>query len=479
MNNNLIHIKIAFLLYAFSLISCKNETSYLFPKNTDQVEIPFTYSTNGHIITSMTFSEDTLSFIIDTGSEISLVQQGTGRKYSTRKYNIRDASETIEKLSEVKIEEIGWGEVFLKNKNFATHDFSSKQYDGIIGNDILRNFCIKVDNASKKIILTLNNNIQKAKGIHLPFSLRNNSIYIDANLAGSKREFILDTGFNLELLIDSISYNNINNKDLSQKVWSFKSNTGFKEWGRSNIDSTFLILSDLRIKDKTFSDVIITYKKSIQKNIIGSTFLQRFESYTINYLDSTVCFCLASDESFIDFIENYPHAKPTAYLRLLYKCINSFGVILSENHPFTVEAVIKDELYSIIEIGDTLLGIDNTLFKEISIPNGNAFLFEFSIPQQRKTIINTLNKKNEAIFHFHKDGKLIKIKDKRHNLLLPPPTIGYSYLENEQNHFGIKIDQRDFDIYIPWLNLSFEEFKIQVTRDSIVKTITNNVLFQK
>ena len=119
-----------------------------------------------------------------------------------------------------------WVKLIIKNKDMAITPISDYKFDGMIGGDIIKKFCITIDNAKKVIVLSsspASNQIEKS--ISLPFTLtERNRFYISGNLfidnfneinkylvnerfrdskkIEKKELFLFDTGMNGELLVN-------------------------------------------------------------------------------------------------------------------------------------------------------------------------------------------------------------------------------------------------------------------------------------
>lgn len=157
----------------------------------------------------------------------------------------------------------------------------------------------------------------------------------------------------------------------------------------------------------------------------------------------------------------------------LFTYINSFEIVLTDEYPFKVFALMHNEFESIIHIGDTLVGIDNVIFDEQIYTRRdlkNSFTLETNVEKQKLMVYKTLYLKNSGTFHFFKRNKLVSIKTKRKQLLTKVPYSIYTYNNNNKNnrYFFYSYTPHpnsSFRINILWSTLSGEKIKITSYKD--------------
>ena len=153
------------LLFAFTVLyfigrdAQKHKFSILLPDDRDSIVIPFQYHVDGVITTKIILEKDTLDFIIDTGANNSIISPEYLTEKTTHKtvfdwlgLRIRDASGIKRWKPKTTVKDVTWGDIVFNNHSFVVSDFT---FPGLIGGDLLRNFCVKFDNEKNILILIL------------------------------------------------------------------------------------------------------------------------------------------------------------------------------------------------------------------------------------------------------------------------------------------------------------------------------------
>lgn len=388
--------------------SCKHkEFSIVFPSGETTVEIPFKYSYEGFIVTQVVIKDDTLQCIVDTGSDITIVPKDIKMGYRLNSIHGKDIRGVEREMPTVRLEEIQWGGIFIRNKTCAVSGNSIFNYEGIIGGDVLRNFCVIVDNVRKKIILSkLGVEINKA-GEPICFNIENNSIKVDGVLGGEIIGFRFDTGFNLDLAISSNK--NITISKVLNRInrWLEVPNSLFS----NNSDTISYILYDFEFGTKTYTNSIVACYKNSCQNLIGTSFMRRFKTIVIDYPNSVIYFELPAGNQMMSFSRDTITPVPISYLEFLYQRINSMGMQFTDTLPFTLNALQEKEEINNLKVGDTLVGIDNIVFNQYALRQlkksnyYSSFILEEDFLNKKIKLIKPFSEQIKQHFIFLKKTK--------------------------------------------------------------------------
>ncbi len=468
---------------------CKQDrkTSFSIPK--DVIEIPFEYSRDGFIHTKVLVEKDTMDFIVDTGSTLTYIPYSSDIKIVDTLFRVVDAVGVKKDVSKVLVKDIKWGSLSIKDLSCGVNE-KRKNY-GIIGGDILSNFCVQINNAESKILLHKNAPTQEGdKVIKVPFELGNGSnIIIEGALETStpeenqKREysFLFDTGSAFEILFQG--------KELLPSVreeqkWEMIYNSAFSKEG-DTFDATFF-LADFRLKDCLFHNIVgVSATQMKNFNPIGTVFIRRFESVTIDYSNKVVYFKLPKDGKTLKFPTTNIKNAPTSHFVYLCNTLASFGIRFSGEKPWVVEGV-REDWKDLIAINDTLVGINNTIF--------NKDAWDFIKNQGNKSLTDSLEFNqdlrlqvpmfigSQVRFLFLKNKKLITIDAKRKSHLLPKDFV-YSFLEKSGDYMYFAINSgRDslsnYSLHYPWASLIQHKKEFQAYRGGKETVMTNEFKFK-
>lgn len=471
-------------LTLISIQGCKQKKTPLFFIEKDVVEIPFEYNRDGYMFTKVVVEKDTMDFIIDTGSTLTFIPYSNDIKNIDPTIRVLDGKGTIKDVSKMMVENIRWGELAVKNLSCGINQ-ENKNY-GIIGGDILRNFCVQINNVKSKIVLSKNVPIMKGnRTISIPFELnKGNYIRVSGSLGTStlkdnhKKEysFLFDTGCIYEIML--------NGKEplppvREQQYW--KASYSFAFSTEKVISNSTFFLTNFKLKDCLFHNVIGMGADELKNfNLIGTTFIRRFESITIDYSNKVLYFKLPEDSKMLKFSTTNITNAPTSHFALLCRTLASFGITFSETKPLVVDG-IKEDWKESININDTLVGINNTIFNKdawaLIKKQKNKLLvssLEFNQdPQLRIPIIIG----NKIRFLFLKNNKLVVINTKRKTHLLPKNFV-YSFLEENRNrkYFGMHINRdslSNYSLHYPWSTLIQQKKEIIGYRNGKKIVITN------
>ena len=149
---------------------------------------------------------DTLTGIIDTGCSRTILR---GSKYQNRKdllskTPVVDAYDSTLHLSQLKIKEFSWGDVYYQNLTVLVDNPEKRFYspnENLIGLDILSESIVQFDHSSNLIKLSRNKHKLKPRGVRISCRFDSqNRIFIPITLSNGKvLDFFLDTGCSGEL----------------------------------------------------------------------------------------------------------------------------------------------------------------------------------------------------------------------------------------------------------------------------------------
>lgn len=169
----------------------------------------------------MSNSQDSITYYFDTGASTTLLDKEIAKKYNLKPNH----TQTIEGASGNKSYEMILGQKVYITKNkyiegvdIALEDLTrlkkslGKNFDGIIGNDIIKNYITKIDFEKKQIILynstdSVNTNNYK----EFPFEFKNNinipQFPVTIELENGSKfsgDIFFDSGAGLSLLLNIV-----------------------------------------------------------------------------------------------------------------------------------------------------------------------------------------------------------------------------------------------------------------------------------
>ncbi len=457
------------------LYSCDDkETS--FTSSQQIIERPLNFNIDALYSSTIIVEGDTINAMVDTGCSSSVFSNvNTTEKNFLGKSRTKDFRGIIEDVPVIRVKKIDWGELHIENLEILKHN------KNIIGADVLQNFCVKFDNYNRKILLSTNPNLIEKKGIKIPFHYTKlGEIILALQLGDKVSEFKLDTGFSGEISVDSLFFNSSKLATSQYKKWygKFSKSAFMSDWSNKN-EIDYRIMADCRVGNKIFKNVNISYMPNvnIKDNYIGSVFLRRFTSVTIDYINKNLYFelphniKLPNDEK-LDFSNTKITTHPIEYLDILYRYYNSFDFRTTFYPPFVIKEVETGFMSSKnLSVGDTLVGIDNTIFsKKVfeKLQNKSQYILNLNEEKSILKLVAVMFRKNTAAFHFLKNGKMITIKAKRDQFLNPPPFVGYTFQFRAKDlryygHMNFYVDYKakKMSFHFPWKTLSNREIKVK------------------
>ena len=483
------------ILYAFLLGSCRHLlSSYLqetcptvsvsFPKGKEYAAIPFEY-VNGSIISNVIINNDTLAFLIDTGAEVSFLMRSDIDYTKTGLMDrIRDAYNREATLPLVRVNSVSWGEIlienhlFAKNKPLSEHfDAFHGYFDGVIGADILNRFVVKIDNQNRQLILSKTKKMTDGLALRVPMTIYNhNTPLLPLSIQGQEFDFIFDTGFSGEIRLTSAMFSTLPDNKLSH-VWNSIRLPIFA----SDLITTeeYIVLENVSLGDRIFANAILWYDQETTRGLLGTVFMRRFTSVTIDFLNGYIYFELPEDNSLFSFSDNLIEAVPISNWYLLHDWINSFGFQTTDRLGYhTIDAMLRDDV-SGVQIGDTLVGVNQTIFNKTIFnklsANSDLFYLETDRNEQQVALNNVFRRRNESTFHFLKNGKIVSIHRTRNTILHPPSAFAYSFGETPMRYSIVQVTSaRGVHIHLLPSTLVGEEVTLSFIVDGVETVLSNN-----
>ena len=406
---------------------------------------------------------DTLHGILDTGADMTVV---SGKQYQDRtdllpRIPIRNAHDSILHWHELYLQDFTWGDVHLQDLRVAVDDGGNKAgrnvLGSIIGNNVLKGSILQFDHENNQIKLSRNKKKLKGRGIAIPCRFNDrNRIFIPLILPNGERiECLLDTGFPGELLIntDSCEVNTFTPKPLC--------------WKNEGDMNDMISLCDISLAGKIYpKSSIYLFPRGRGGHLLGVSFLRRFKSVTIDYIERKLYFEFPEEYQAIpvmNFKKDTIQVVPLEYLASILQDYNSYGFDVERRNRVHKITRIEAELEAQnVSLGDTLVGVNNKLFYRKYLKDFmGRHQVDLCLEQREQDIeLNyALVQTNEATFYLLKNGKPRILHRKRREYLKPVPDFGYSYAPVEGKRAGISLCiypnnvTRKLSMHIPWAPL--------------------------
>ena len=474
------------LVGIFLLLSCQ-QSKFLLEQ--DVVRVPMRILPNGELYSFIIVNDsDTVPMLIDTGTSDSFLNSASLQN-TLRRRIVFDSGGFAQWLPISRADRINWGELKIENLYVITSNRN------IIGNDILRNFYVKFDFENSEIVLTKNSLLIEKGDIRMPFETTFWGIpKINLSINGEDGYFIFDTGFDGELGVITSFFHSSGLSDLENVEWiggGFESL--FSAGSLIGEDTDYFALVNCRLQDIVFENTLVYHNANIARNNkIGTIFMRRFQSITIDYLNGFIYFKLPEDNAIVSFSDNPIEAVPIAYLKFLYNHINSFGIEITRRYPYSVRRLRKNSVFTEkgIEIGDMLVGINQVIFSETVFGKlesaRDSFRLETNRSKQQAELNDVFFRRNKATFHFLKNGKLISIDKVRDKILYPAPKLAYGFYSSSNDldldfapggffaYWHSVHPNKKFSVHIPWSPLMGEEHTLSVFVGGEQHALSNN-----
>lgn len=199
-------------------------------------KIPFVMFKNQMIITLMSGNSDSLNFVFDTGNENAHIDSATAAKLKLKPFDFLHVhcSASDRNLPIVRCSYSVNGLILPDVINTVTtfKNYSrilKRRIDGIIGQDLYKNYTIKIDYKKKIIEVHTNDYIYKGKGHPFYIIDRGPAIIATAVLQNKKKimgKFIIDTGSNSSLTLSSVYTDTLNMDALIGKNKVYRTHDG-------------------------------------------------------------------------------------------------------------------------------------------------------------------------------------------------------------------------------------------------------------
>ena len=433
---------------------------------------------NGRYFTYVEVESDTIRMIIDTGTSRSLLSDELTMR--TFRKQIATSGGRFRQLVPIRrVNKMEWGDLRIENLLVVGGTGIN-----IIGDDILRHFYVQFDNENQEIALTRNSSLIEKRGIRVPFSRGGNAnqVIISLSLNDKEGDFLLDTGYGGELRVDSDFFYSSELSDLKNVRWrGYLGGALFMPESLRGEGMSYMTIARHELGGMVFDNAIVTRNIHWYVNVIGTVFLQRFRTFTIDYLNGYIYFELPEGNSFVSFSDNPIDAVPVAYLELLYNRINSFGIEVTRRYPYPIRSLRKNSMFAEkgIRINDRLIGINQLIFNETAFNQLGAarhtFRLETNRSRQRTVLDDVFFRRDNATFHFFRNAELISIEKMRSNILYPVPAFAYSF-DSTPSPFALHTIsvKPNFYLHILPSTLVGEKKYFTIYRDGEEQIVSNN-----
>ena len=405
---------------------------------------------------------DTLHGILDTGADMTVV---AGKQYQDRtdllpKIHLRNAHDSIMHWHELELQDFIWEDVHFQGLRVAVDDGGNLAggISPIIGRDVLSGSIVQFDHESNLVKLSRNEAKLKARGQEIPARFdERDKVFVPITLPnGETLEFFLDTGFGGELRLGSKAYKG-NYTFREPLVWKELETSGKPKGGR-------LSLCNVTFGGKVYRNSRIALSNT-EKNLLGVHFLKRFKSVTIDYIKKKLYVEYPEKYTLpgigdIDFQKDTIEAAPLEYIASILQDYNTYGFEVERRGSLLVvthvEATLEQEG---IQLGDTLVGINNLLFDDKYLEELRMRAKVDLCLDQRVQDVElhyALVQSNKVTAYFLKHGRPRALHLSRRQYLQHVPIFGYTYSPNPIKLTGISlmlyadIAARKLSVHIPW-----------------------------
>lgn len=454
------------LLYILSCKSLREKKGY--PDKLDYCEYyidPSSPTNDGCYGAVYIVDGDTVSGIIDTGADATTVE---GKHFLEREDLLhplpaRNADDSIMQWHRLKVKEFSWGDVLLHDMTVFVDDGGNKVggKGGLIGRDVLSGSIVQFDHESNLVKLSRNEAKLEARGQEIPARFdERDKVFVPITLPnGETLEFFLDTGFGGELRLGSKAYKG-NYTFREPLVWKELETSGKPKGGR-------LSLCNVTFGGKVYRNSRIALSNT-EKNLLGVHFLKRFKSVTIDYIKKKLYVEYPEKYTLpgigdIDFQKDTIEAAPLEYIASILQDYNTYGFEVERRGSLLVVTHVEATLEQKgIQLGDTLVGMNNLLFDDKYLEELRMRAKVDLCLDQREQDVElhyALVQSNKVTAYFLKHGRPRTLHLSRRQYLQHVPTFGYTYSPNPIKLTGISlmlyadIAARKLSVHIPWCPL--------------------------
>ena len=405
---------------------------------------------------------DTLHGILDTGADMTVV---AGKQYQDNpnllpKIHLRNAHDSIMHWHELELQDFIWEDVHFQGLRVAVDDGGNLAggISPIIGRDVLSGSIVQFDHESNLVKLSRNEAKLKARGQEIPARFdKRDKVFVPITLPnGETLEFFLDTGFGGELRLGSKAYKG-NYTFREPLVWKELETSGKPKGGR-------LSLCNVTFGGKVYRNSRIALSNT-EKNLLGVHFLKRFKSVTIDYIKKKLYVEYPEKYTLpgigdIDFQKDTIEAAPLEYIASILQDYNTYGFEVERRGSLLVVTHVEATLEQKgIQLGDTLVGMNNLLFDDKYLEELRMRAKVDLCLDQRVQDVElhyALVQSNKVTAYFLKHGWPRALHLSRRQYLQHVPTFGYTYSPNPIKLTGISlmlyadIAARKLSVHIPW-----------------------------
>ena len=405
---------------------------------------------------------DTLHGILDTGADMTVV---AGKQYQDNpnllpKIHLRNAHDSIIHWHELELQDFIWEDVHFQGLRVAVDDGGNLAggISPIIGRDVLSGSIVQFDHESNLVKLSRNEAKLKARGQEIPARFdERDKVFVPITLPnGETLEFFLDTGFGGELRLGSKAYKG-NYTFREPLVWKELETSGKPKGGR-------LSLCNVTFGGKVYRNSRIALSNT-EKNLLGVHFLKRFKSVTIDYIKKKLYVEYPEKYTLpgigdIDFQKDTIEAAPLEYIASILQDYNTYGFEVERRGSLLVVTHVEATLEQKgIQLGDTLVGMNNLLFDDKYLEELRMRAKVDLCLDQRAQDVElhyALTQSNKVTAYFLKHGRPRTLHLSRRQYLQHVPTFGYTYSPNPITLTGISLmlyadlAARKLSVHIPW-----------------------------
>ena len=405
---------------------------------------------------------DTLHGILDTGADMTVV---AGKQYQDNpnllpKIHLRNAHDSIMHWHELELQDFIWEDVHFQGLRVAVDDGGNLAggISPIIGRDVLSGSIVQFDHESNLVKLSRNEAKLKARGQEIPARFdERDKVFVPITLPnGETLEFFLDTGFGGELRLGSKAYKG-NYTFREPLVWKELETSGKPKGGR-------LSLCNVTFGGKVYRNSRIALSNT-EKNLLGVHFLKRFKSVTIDYIKKKLYVEYPEKYTLpgigdIDFQKDTIEAAPLEYIASILQDYNTYGFEVERRGSLLVVTHVEATLEQKgIQLGDTLVGMNNLLFDDKYLEELRMRAKVDLCLDQRVQDVElhyALVQSNKVTAYFLKHGWPRALHLSRRQYLQHVPIFGYTYSPNPIKLTGISlmlyadIAARKLSVHIPW-----------------------------
>lgn len=396
-------MRIALLGWLLFALSCneKIEHEIVFPPNLIIDTLLFSSEpASNHVLLKATVGDESYNLTFDSGSPTTLINSKVKtRRISSDTVFFNDILLQQHPSFRVSIDTLQLGRLKVINGNSYLQ--RNLNFDGMLGDDIIRNFVWKFDLINRRMYVTKDISNFKISGKSIPFYRKNQHIFIIVNIEDTDVELIVDTGYSGFITIDKLNYDAISSSPTKPVFWEGVStrqsgNPYASSEFSLRIDSTYYINGDLNIGGITLEDEIIELHH-VPLNIIGMDFFKRFDHFILDYQNNMIHFGNIMNKS-LDFLM-------ASMMKMNTKGI-TFIPSKSKAQVGRVTSWAKEKglnyLDTILSIdGESLVNRDSLFYQNQSRLNEETEYYEYR-PSRFLQLWNE--------FHFIKDTSVIEVK---------------------------------------------------------------------